>query len=78
MADKKPKKWASSAFKTADEGSLRELGWPDASKLVNAARSNRKKVVQKLLLLANGSKDPSTAAKAKAIIKRIQRELGES
>lgn len=74
----KKKKWASSAFKEADEGSLRALGWPNASKLVDAARSNRKRVVSKLLLLANGSKDPATAAKAKAIIERIKKELGES
>lgn len=72
------KKWAKSAWGDIEEGSLRRLGWPNAAKLVDAARRDRKKVVQKLLLIANASGNPATAAKAKAIIKRIQRELKES
>lgn len=72
------KNFASKAFAKAKEGSLTKLGWPDGGKLVEAARSNRKKVVGKLLLLANGSGDPATQAKAKAIIARIKRELGPS
>lgn len=72
------KKWAGPAFDDAKEGSLRALGWPNGAKLVAAARSNRKKVVGKLLLLANGSKDPATKAKAQSIIARIKRELGAS
>lgn len=71
-------KWSSSAFDKAKEGSLRALGWPDGGKLVAEARRDRKKVIGKLLLLANGSKDPATSAKAKAIIARIERELGSS
>lgn len=74
----KKKNWSKSAWGNADEGSLRALGWPDATKLVNAARKDRKKVEGKLLLLANANKNAATAAKAKAIIKRIQRELGKS
>lgn len=74
----KKQKWANKAFDQAEEGSLRKLGWPNASKLVDAARRDRKKVVQKLLLLANGSSNQATASKAKAIIERIKRELGES
>lgn len=70
------KKWSSSAFSKAKEGSLTALGWPNAGKLVSAARTNRKKVVGKLLLLANASGDPATKAKAKAIINRIKKELG--
>lgn len=60
------------------EGSLKKLGWPDAGKLVAAARSDRKLVVGKLNYLANITKDPATKAKAHAIIERIKRELGES
>ena len=72
------KNFASKAFDKAKEGSLKALGWPDASRLVAAARNDRKKVVGKLLLLANGSSDPATKAKAKAIIERIKHELGDS
>jgi hypothetical protein len=68
--------WAGKAFDRVKEGSLTKLGYPNAGKLVEAARKDRKKVVSKLLLLANGSGDPATRAKAKAIIARIKRELG--
>lgn len=74
----KKKNFASKAFDKAKEGSLTALGWPNAGALVAAARKDRKKVVGKLLLLANGSADPATKAKAKAIIERIKRELGPS
>ena len=70
------KKWSNAAFSSAKEGSLTKLGWPNAGKLVEAARGDRKKVVGKLLLLANASGDPATKAKAKAIIARIKKELG--
>jgi hypothetical protein len=76
MAEQFTKKAVNKAFANAKEGSLTKLGWPNAGKLVEAARSNRKKVVGKLLLLANASGDPATKAKAKAIIERIKRELG--
>ena len=76
MADKK--KWASKAWEDVNEGSLTKLGWPDAGKLVAAARRDRKKVVSKLNFLANASKDDATAAKARGIIARIKRELGDS
>ncbi len=46
------KNFSTKAFANAKEGSLTNLGWPNAGKLVEAARSNRKKVVGKLLLLA--------------------------
>jgi len=72
------KKWSSGAFEKAKEGSLSALGWPNAGALVAAARKDRGKVVRKLLLLANGSGDPATRAKAKAIIARIKSELGAS
>lgn len=72
------KKWSESAFNKASEGSLTKLGWPNGSKLVEAARKDRAKVVRKLLLLANASKDMATRAKAKGIIARIKRELGDS
>lgn len=71
------KKWANKAWDDAKEGSLTKLGWPNSGKLVAAARKNRKKVVSKLLLIANGSSG-SSSAHAKAIIARIKRELGES
>lgn len=70
------KKWSNKAFSKAKEGSLTRLGWPNAGKLVEAARRDRKKVVSKLLLLANASADEATKIKAKAIIARIKRELG--
>ncbi len=72
------KKWSNKAFADAKEGSLTALGWPNGSKLVEAARRNRRKVVGKLLLLANASGDPATKAKARSIIDRIKRELGSS
>jgi hypothetical protein len=72
------RKWASRAFDEAKEGSLKRLGWPDGGKLVEAARRDRKLVVGKLLPLANASADLATRAKAKSIIARIKRELGES
>lgn len=72
------KNWASKAWEKIDEGSLTKLGWPNADKLVAAARKDRAKVVRKLNFLANASSDPATRAKAKMIIKRIQKELGES
>lgn len=78
MAYTKPRKWASKAFSKVKEGSLSRLGWPDGAKLVAAAKSNRKEVVSKLLLLANASSDMATRAKAKGILARIKRELGES
>jgi hypothetical protein len=74
----KKKNWSSQAFDDATSGSLRRLGWPDGDRLVAAARKDRAGVVRKLLLLANGSRDNATAAKAKAIIARIKRELGDS
>lgn len=74
----KKKKFANAAFAKAKEGSLTALGWPNAGALVNAARKDRAKVVRKLLLLANGSGDPATRAKAKSIIARIKSELGAS
>jgi hypothetical protein len=72
------KNFSTKAFANAKEGSLTKLGWPNAGKLVEAARSDRKKVVGKLLLLANASGDPATKAKAKAIIARIGKELSKS
>jgi hypothetical protein len=68
----------SKAFSKAKEGSLSKLGWPDAGRLVAAARRDRGGVVRKLLLLANGSADAGTRAKAKSVIARIKRELGPS
>jgi len=59
------------------EGALTKMGWPNSSKLVEAARGNRKLVVSRLNYLANITKDASTKSKARGIIKRIQRELGE-
>lgn len=70
------KKWASKAFDKANEGSLGSLD--NAGAIVAKARKNRGGTVRKLLLLANGAKDPATRAKAKGIINRIKRELGES
>lgn len=72
------KNWASEAWEKVDEGSLTKLGWPNAEKLVAAARKDRKKVMSKLVFLANASGNAETKARAKAIIKRIKRELGES
>jgi hypothetical protein len=72
------KKWASKAWKDVNEGSLEALGWPDGGKLVAAARKDRKKVMSKLNFLANASKDAGTASKARGIIERIKRELGDS
>lgn len=69
------KKWANKAFDEANEGSLTKLGWPNGAKLVEAARRDRKKVVGKLLLLANGSKDSATKTKARAILDRIKNEV---
>lgn len=72
-------KWASKAWKDVSEGSLTKLGWPDGGKLVAAARGGKRaQVMKKLNFLANATKDEGTAAKARGIIKRIKRELGES
>jgi hypothetical protein len=70
------KKWATKAFDKASEGSLGSLSNPAA--IVAKARKNRGGTVRKLLLLANGSGDAATRAKAKSIISRIKRELGEA
>lgn len=73
---KPKKKWASMAFDKANEGSLGSLD--NAAAIVAKAKKDRAGTVRKLLLLANGAKDPGTRAKAKAIINRIKRELGPS
>ncbi len=70
------KKWASKAFDKATGKPLGSLDNPAA--IVAKARSNRAGIVRKLLLIANGSGDPATRAKAKGIINRIKRELGPS
>ena len=69
------KKWAGGAWKGAKEGALTKKGWPNIGKLVSHVASNPKDygtTIRELLLIANGSGDPSTKAKAKAAIKRLQ------
>lgn len=64
---------AAKAFSKAHEGRLTRLGWPSAEKLLAAARSGKRKEVSSgLNLLANFSGDPSTRAKAKAILARVK------
>lgn len=62
-----------------DEGSLGKLGWPNAGKLIAAVRSGRityKEMINKLSYLANITKDKATETKARAIIVRLQNEIG--
>ena len=73
------RKWASAAFNKVNEGSLGKLGWPNSGAVVaKVTAENRGQIVRKLLLLANGSHDPKTAAKAKAAIASIKGKLGDS
>jgi hypothetical protein len=77
MADNKlTKKKVEKMWQGIKQNALTKMGWPNGSKLVEAARSNRGMVMKRLNFLANFSGDPSTKAKARSIIERIKRELG--
>lgn len=62
---------AAKAFEKAHEGRLTAFGWPDAGKLIAAAKAG-KNVMPGLNMLANFSGDAATKAKARAIRERIK------
>lgn len=71
------KNWASKAWEKVNQESLTKLGYPNVNKLIEAARKDRKKVMSKLNFLANASGDAATKAKAKMIMEKIKKALGD-
>jgi hypothetical protein len=67
-------KWVKKAASNLHEGALTKMGWPDADKLVAAARKDRATVMRRLGFLANAGGN----AHAQAIIAKIKKELGTS
>lgn len=68
-----PRKWAQTV--DVKEGALKEIGWPSAKAIITSVRSgkvSRKTATARLNYLANVSKDPKTAKRARAIIVRMQ------
>jgi hypothetical protein len=69
------KKWAGKAWGGIKEGALTKKGWPNISKVVawvNANPSKYGETVRQVMLIANGSGDPESRAKAKAAAKRLK------
>lgn len=72
------KKWAQKV--DIKEGALSDIGWPSASAIISAVRSGkvtRATATSRLNYLANVTKDEATKKKARAILVRMKRELGE-
>ena len=67
----KSKTWAQKASKKLHEGALTKQGWPDADKLVAAARSgDRGLIMKRLNFIANMGN-----SHARAIMARIEKEV---
>lgn len=65
------KKWAQKV--NLKENALTKNGWPDAGKVVAAAKGgNLKTVVSRVVFLMNVTKDAATKAKCKSILARIK------
>jgi len=72
------KKWAQKV--KLDEGSLKAIGWPNATKIIANVKNGKvtyRKAVQKLNYLANVSKDQTTVRRAKAIMVRLKKQFGK-
>lgn len=72
------KKWSKGV--DVKEGALTDIGWPSAAKISAAISSGRvsyKTAINRLVYLANITKDASTKKKARAIIVRLQKSHGK-